>query len=324
MIYRRHFIEIGNIEVFLEAYTVASACNKVLRKMFLKSYTIGLIPAGGYSCNQNYSKKAFTWLLYMEQIDGCRISHARNGREYGLPELPFYSLDGYSPETRTVYEFFGCYYHGHTCRPFRDLCTSGGDTLVERYERTMNRIEQIVRAGYTVKIQWECEFDESKIVEEKPELLTHPIVQHSPLKRRDSLYGVRIEGMHLHCKIAVKETIEYCDVISLYPYICKYLKFPKDHPIIHLGDRCNNVETCLKMNGLIKCTVVPLKSLYHPVLPDRFNKKFLFCLCRSCVNEQNMSEECPHFTDAERALEGSWVINEIRFSVEKGYKKKIK
>ena len=31
----------------------------------------------------------------MEQTDGCRILHARNGREYGLPELPIYSVDGY-------------------------------------------------------------------------------------------------------------------------------------------------------------------------------------------------------------------------------------
>ena len=46
-IFRREFIEIGNIEVFLESFTIASACNKVLRKRFLKPYTIGLIPAGG-------------------------------------------------------------------------------------------------------------------------------------------------------------------------------------------------------------------------------------------------------------------------------------
>ena len=57
-IFRHDFIEIGNIEVFLEAFTIASACNKVLHKKFLKPYTIGLIPSGGYSCNKNYSKKA--------------------------------------------------------------------------------------------------------------------------------------------------------------------------------------------------------------------------------------------------------------------------
>jgi hypothetical protein len=88
-IFRRDFIEIGNIEFFFEAFTIASACNKVLRKNFLKPDTIGLIPAGGYSCNQNYSKKALMWLLHMKQTDGCPILDARNGREYRLTELPF-------------------------------------------------------------------------------------------------------------------------------------------------------------------------------------------------------------------------------------------
>ena len=139
-IFRRDFIEIGNIEVFLEAFTIASASNKVLRKKFLKPYTIGLIPSGGYSCNKNYSKKALMWLLHMEQVNGCRIMHARNGREYRLPELSFFSVDCYCPETRTVYEFFGCHFHGCKCRSFRDLLTLRGDTLTERYEQTMNRI----------------------------------------------------------------------------------------------------------------------------------------------------------------------------------------
>jgi len=35
-VFRREFLEIGNIEGFLEALTIASACNKVLRKKFLK------------------------------------------------------------------------------------------------------------------------------------------------------------------------------------------------------------------------------------------------------------------------------------------------
>ena len=35
-IFRRYFIEIGNIEVFLEAVTIASGRNKVLRKKFLE------------------------------------------------------------------------------------------------------------------------------------------------------------------------------------------------------------------------------------------------------------------------------------------------
>jgi hypothetical protein len=63
--FRRVFLAIGNIEVFLEALTIAPACNKVLRKEFLKYETIGLIPPGGYGCNRRYSKKALMWLLHM-------------------------------------------------------------------------------------------------------------------------------------------------------------------------------------------------------------------------------------------------------------------
>ena len=150
-IFRRNFIEIGKIDVFLESCTIASACNKMLRKRFLKPETIGLIPAGGYSCNRNYSKKALMWLLHMIEIEGCKIMHARNGREYRLPELPRFSVDVYCPETRTIYEFLGCFFHGYKCQPFRDHETMNEDTLAERYERIMSRIDQITARDIKLK-----------------------------------------------------------------------------------------------------------------------------------------------------------------------------
>ena len=56
--FRREFMHIGHIDVFVEAITIASACQKVYRKMFLNPDTVGLIPKGGYTCNNRYSKKA--------------------------------------------------------------------------------------------------------------------------------------------------------------------------------------------------------------------------------------------------------------------------
>ena len=50
-VFRRAFMQIGNIDVFLEAITIASACNKVLHKRFLKPDTIGLIPKGEDTAN---------------------------------------------------------------------------------------------------------------------------------------------------------------------------------------------------------------------------------------------------------------------------------
>jgi hypothetical protein len=44
---RREFIRVGNVEVFPEAATIATAFNKVLRKEFLKPDNIRLIPTSG-------------------------------------------------------------------------------------------------------------------------------------------------------------------------------------------------------------------------------------------------------------------------------------
>jgi len=48
-VFRREFMQIGHIDVFVESISIASAYNKFLRKRFLKPDTIGLIPMGGYS-----------------------------------------------------------------------------------------------------------------------------------------------------------------------------------------------------------------------------------------------------------------------------------
>jgi len=50
------------------------------------------------------------------------------------------------------------------------------------------------------------------------------------------------------------------------------------------------------------------------------DKKLLFCLCRSCVRENNTAGECQHLSDAERCLECTWVIDEVRLAVDRGYK----
>jgi len=102
--------------------------------------------------------------------------------------------------------------------------------------------------------------------------------------------------MRLHYKANNNnETIEYVDVMSFYPYICKYFKFPVDHSIIHVGDACKDVEACVRMEGLIKCSIFPPDKLYHLVLPYRCINKLMFCLCRTCVDTS--SAECTHTVD---------------------------
>jgi hypothetical protein len=125
--------------------------------------------------------------------------------------------------------------------------------------------------------------------------------------------------MRLHYKAREAETIQYCDVISLYHYISKYIKFPIGHPVIHVGNGCREMNTTLQKDRLLKCSILPPTHLYHPVLPFRCNNSLLFSLCRSCVIEQNRKSVCTHETAAARALVGTWVLDEIRLAVKKVY-----
>ena len=45
-------------------------------------------------------------LLHMEEMDDSKIMHARNGREYRLPELPRFSVDGYCQKHALYTNFF--------------------------------------------------------------------------------------------------------------------------------------------------------------------------------------------------------------------------
>jgi hypothetical protein len=75
------------------------------------------------------------------------------------------------------------------------------------------------------------------ILSKYSELRNHPLIHHASLNTRDALYGNPTEAMSLHKKIEeLQKTIDYCDVMSFYPYVCKYEKFPIGHLAIHAGD----------------------------------------------------------------------------------------
>jgi hypothetical protein len=69
--------------------------------------------------------------------------------------------------------------------------------------------------------------------------------------------------------------------------------------------------------GLIKCTVLPPRGLFHPVLPYRASGKLMFPLCKTCADTTNKAT-CTH-SDAERAILGTWCHVELLKALEKGY-----
>lgn len=157
-----------------------------------------------------------------------------------------------------------------------------------------------------------------------------------PLDAREAFYGGRTNATALYHKVTrtqlyvphtsvfgfqVKngEKIMYIDVLSLYPYICKYGRFPVGHPKIITENFELMDSEHMPYEGLVKCKVLPPTDLLHPVLPFRGSrKKLLFPLCRTCANNCQQ-EPCQH-SDEERALTGAWVTLELKKALELGYR----
>ena len=59
-------------------------------------------------------KMAIEWLEWVAHKEGIYIRHQLNNTEkrIGGRKLP---VDGFHAQTQTVYQFHGCYWHGHDC-----------------------------------------------------------------------------------------------------------------------------------------------------------------------------------------------------------------
>lgn len=327
--FRDLFMKECNVCPFTEATTIASACNLVYRRGYLKHETLGVIPQRGYRrlCD-NQSRVALQWLIWVEKELGINIQHAGRGREAVLNGL---KVDGFCADTNHVFEFHGCYFHGHSCIKFnrtKPLHEDPDDTLDRRLERTATKTQCLRQRGYTVTEMWECNF--LKLCKQEQQILEytehHPLLVKTPLNPRDAFYGGRTETIKSY--YAVKnsvddddaEQIRYKDFCSLYPWVCKYGKFPVGHPDVYVGHSvCLPLLSSSTTDGLVKCTILPLRTLYHPVLPLKLRDKLLFTLCYACGRKPSEERlECSH-NESERALTGTWVLDEVRKAIEMGY-----
>jgi len=217
------------------------------------------------------------------------------------------------------------------------------DSRLEATEAKTNRLRDF---GFEVIEKWECEFRID--LRSNPELeqftAKHPLLVNVPLEPRDAFFGGRTGNCKTYHEAAEDEKIRYLDVCSLYPWVslnplpfntyfhfmlasiqylflllqvCKYGKFPVGHPEVLVGNEaCSRIDLT-RTSGLIKCSILPPQSLYHPVLPLKMNKKLMFVLCRKC-GECMEQDECSH-DEEDRTLHGTWVVEEVVKALEMGY-----
>ncbi|XP_070546210.1 uncharacterized protein [Ptychodera flava] len=308
------FKQQNGVDPFRDCVTIASACNVVLRKNFLKKDTIGVIPDHGYIQRRNQSVIALQWLEWITFKNDVNIQHVHNG---GEKKIDRYWVDGYDDESNTVYEMHGCYYHGcPRCYEDHDIVnTKVEKTMADLYQSTQDKMRFLRCHGFRVIEKWECDF--KKEIHENQELqeFVKSLDLQEPLHPRDAFFGGRTNATTLYHECVDDEEIHYVDFTSLYPYVNKYCKYPIKHPVVRTRNIVLPVQSYF---GLAKCRVLPPRKLYFPVLPLRVEKKLMFPLCRSCADTKQQSP-CEH-NDEQRSFVGTWTTPELAKAVEKGYK----
>lgn len=102
------------------------------------------------------------WLKSLN-IPGLQTFESSGG-EYRIPGLK-YKVDGYDKNTNTVYEYHGCYWHGHpTHKDYK------GDSMHptiklswnDLYKKTIERDRKIMELGYNLIVAWESAKNNTK------------------------------------------------------------------------------------------------------------------------------------------------------------------
>ncbi|CAG2220677.1 unnamed protein product [Mytilus edulis] len=99
----------------------------------------------------------YDWMDYLNHTRGLDIKHKLNtGKEKKIGSYP---VDGYDANTNTVYQFHGCYWHGHDCWMTKNVKDQKWrETRQAKYDKTIKTTTFIQAQGYNIVEKWECHF----------------------------------------------------------------------------------------------------------------------------------------------------------------------
>ena len=112
-----------------------------------------------YGENTNFSYAACQWIEKQSELIGEHIHHALRGHggefsvKIGRKKI---FVDGYEPKTRTIFQCYGCKWHGCPCRKERNSLDQ------KRYSKTIYLEEKMKEQGFKLISVWECERPELK------------------------------------------------------------------------------------------------------------------------------------------------------------------
>ena len=214
--FRELFREITDVDPFAQCLTIASACNLVFRKTFLKENTIAVIPPCGYKPENKQCVIALKMLAWIAQRDNIAIRHGRN---HGEQRIGKYPVDGYNAEFNTVWEIQGCMWHGCTKCYARDTVNPVNHlTMHDLRQRTLEKVQFLKDTGCKVIEIWTGDIERQLAVDPEMKKFFDNFEVSEPLEPRQAFFGGRTNATRLFYDAKQDEKIRYVDFCSLYPW----------------------------------------------------------------------------------------------------------
>lgn len=145
----------SEIEKYKNCYTkIKILCNKC-NSFFKQSCNDHYSGRGCKNCNSSsISNKEIAWLNFYS-------IKKENRQKIIIINNKTYKVDGFDPNTNTIYEFFGDFWHGNPNKFLKnDINPINKKTFGELYENTIQRIKIFESAGYNLVYIWEENFKE--------------------------------------------------------------------------------------------------------------------------------------------------------------------
>ncbi|KAI1291111.1 hypothetical protein HDE_07694 [Halotydeus destructor] len=337
-VYRKQMAEITGMDPTTRKFTLPGVTHEVFAANMLKPQAIGITPISNYAGRkQSYQGKA--WL---DAIELFTVGH-RLEREKALG--PYYA-DAFDKATNTVYEYWGCLWHGCPCaygeleeRDLKGRKLVKADLLKQKYEK----LKYYERRGFNIVEEKECVFTrqiykptnyevENESLEScrRREYCINRIQFYKQLHNdnnrcniRGSFFGGRTGNASLFYECSEEEELKYYDFTSLYPHVLSAEAYPVGHPVEVNGNIDGSGEAFQgvldrKYFGFVSCTVAPPHRARFGILPMRHDGKLVFPLCYTCTT-QGDTGDCPH-EECDRALNQTWSTPEIYKALEHGYR----
>ena len=330
--------------------TLPAFSYKLFSNFYLNNETIYAVMHESTSNMKTVSRGEFELAMFREFKHPERNYEHAFSSSLGQKVFGQYSVDLYSPITKTVTQYQGCEVHCHLppecIKPTRENLQFGtAQSLYGKSARTVEtenkKFVSVILDNFSDQVQsiefiYECQWTKFKKTNNWKNFVANSAIDlDRPLNRlipRTAMRSGLLDIYNLRWLKSenISETFKVSDINGLYAYVCMTKEFPVGKFTTVIGNDLQNVK--IKQNqlfykdlplksGAIHCTVEAPKSEMTPFLQYRVSDKFNYlALCKLCA--KNNRQKCKHTSPKSKNFTSTWTIVDLNKALQENYKVK--